>query len=883
MKAADIRRSFLSFFESKTHSVQPSSPLVPANDPTLFFTNAGMVQFKDVFTGADPRPYTRATTVQKCMRVSGKHNDLENVGFTARHHTLFEMLGNFSFGDYFKKDAIAWAWEYLTQVIGLPEERLYVSVFHEDDESYDLWLAQGVPAERIARCGAKDNFWSMGPTGPCGPCTEIHWDLGEDFVPDNEPDPWGKGWDAGRIMEIWNLVFMQFERYEEDGSIKQRDLPKPSVDTGMGLERLASIAQGHTSSWEIDEFQTLIGVAGAIAGTTYGKDNTSDVAMRVIADHARAAAFLIADGIMPAAEDRGYVLRRVMRRAIRYGVKLGIDRPFLHEIADTVVDLMADTYPELKERRDFIGKVVLNEETAFRATLDRGLTLIEAAFTTMRENGESTLSGETTFQLHDTFGFPPDLTQVIAGEQGFAVDMAGYQHEMNKQRQRGRDAWVGSGETGVAGVYRGLEERGPTHFLGYAATEAEGVVQALLVEGEERQSVHHGEQVEVILGATPFYAESGGPIGDTGTMTWHDGGSATVKDVVKPAGAVFVHRTRVDTGVLNVGDRVTLTVDATRRADIKRNHTATHLLHAALRDVLGTHVQQKGSYVGPERLRFDFSHFGAVTADELARIEDIVNDQILADTATRVVETSMDEAKGMGAMALFGEKYGDVVRVVQVPGFSTELCGGTHCEATGQIGLLKIVSEGGIAAGVRRIEAISGRGAVRWARDLEARQSALSDRLKTPPEETLGKIEKLLDERKSLQRQIEELKQKLVTGGVGGGPEVRDVAGIKMIATVLSGVSGKELRGHGDALLDKLGSGVVVLGAADGAKASLLVKVSKDLTGKIRAGDVVRTLASEIGGKGGGRPDMAQAGGREPDKLPVAIDKAWGLVETALS
>ncbi|MCO4769663.1 MAG: alanine--tRNA ligase [Deltaproteobacteria bacterium] len=882
MKAADIRRSFLSFFASRTHSVQPSAALVPANDPSLFFTNAGMVQFKDVFTGDDPREYTRATTVQKCMRVSGKHNDLENVGFTARHHTLFEMLGNFSFGDYFKKEAIAWAWEYLTVEMGLPKERLYVSVYLDDDESYDLWLAQGVPAERIARCGAKDNFWSMGPTGPCGPCTEIHWDLGENFVPDNEPDPWGKGWDAGRIMEIWNLVFMQYERFKDGDAISQRDLPRPSVDTGMGLERLASIVQGHTSSWEIDEFQTLIGVAGSIAGTTYGENPDNDVAMRVIADHARAAAFLIADGVMPASEDRGYVLRRVMRRAIRYGVKLGINRTFLHEISDTVVDLMSDTYPELTERRDFINKVVLNEETAFRATLDRGLTLIEAAFETMRTAGETVLGGETTFQLHDTFGFPPDLTEVIAGEQGFTVDMAGYQTAMEAQRSRGRDAWKGSGETGVDGVYRSLEESGPTEFSGYGATVASSTAQVLLVGGERRASVGHGEDVEIVVAGTPFYAESGGQIGDHGVISW-DGGSATVHDVVKPGGTVFVHRAHIDEGVLAVGDEVTLTVDAVRRGDIERNHTATHLLHAALREVLGTHVQQKGSFVGPERLRFDFSHFGAVTTEELETIEDRVNEQILANTSTHVSQTSMADAKDMGAMALFGEKYGDVVRVVQVPGFSTELCGGTHCTATGQIGLLKVVSEGGIAAGVRRIEAISGRGAVRWARGLETRQSQLSERLKTPPEGTLGKVERLLEERKSLQRQVEELKQQLVTGGVGGGPEVREIGGVQVIATVLDGVSGKELRGHGDALLDKLGSGVVVLGAADGAKASLLVKVSKDLTDRVKAGDLVRVLAAEIGGKGGGRPDMAQAGGREPGNLPVAIEKAWSAVEASLA
>ena len=882
MKAADIRRSFLSFFEDKGHSVQPSSDLVPANDPSLFFTNAGMVQFKDVFTGTDPRDYQRATTVQKCMRVSGKHNDLENVGFTARHHTLFEMLGNFSFGDYFKKEAIAWAWEFLTKEIGLPEERLYVSVYEDDNESYDLWLAQGVPAERLARCGAKDNFWSMGPTGPCGPCTEIHWDLGEDFVPDNEPDAWGKGWDAGRIMEVWNLVFMQYERFKDGDGITQRDLPRPSVDTGMGLERLAAISQGHTSNWEIDELQVLIRTAGSIAGKPYGESLEDDIAMRVIADHARAAAFLIADGVMPASEDRGYVLRRVMRRAIRYGVKLGITRPFLHEITDKVIDLMSGTYSDLDQRRAFIGKVVLNEETAFRATLDRGLSLIEAAFNSMRTDGVTSLPGPTAFQLHDTFGFPPDLTEVIATEQGFTVDMAGYAEEMAKQRSRGRDAWKGSGESAVGSAYRTLAADGATEFVGYDRTESRAQVKALLVDGDPVERVSLEQAFELVVGSTPYYAEAGGQIGDAGTLSW-SGGSARIDDVVKPAGGVFVHRGTVVKGFLSMGDEVTLTVDAERRGDIMRNHTATHLLHAALREALGTHVQQKGSFVGPERLRFDFSHFEAVTALQLAAIEDRVNGQILANTEAMVLETTKDEAKDMGAMALFGEKYGDVVRVVQVPGFSTELCGGTHCSATGQIGLMKIVSEGGIAAGVRRIEGITGRGAVVWAREMETRQSALSECLKTPADETLSKVERLLAERRSLQRTIEELKQKLVSGGVDGGPEVREIGGIKMIASMLDGVTGKELRGHGDALLDKLGSGVVVLGAADGGKASLLVKVSKDLTDRVRAGDLVRTLAAEVGGKGGGRPDMAQAGGREPAKLPAAIEKAWALVEASLS
>ncbi len=883
MKAADIRRSFLDFFASRQHSVQPSSSLVPGNDPTLFFVNAGMVQFKDVFTGVESRDYKRATSVQKCMRVSGKHNDLENVGFTARHHTLFEMLGNFSFGDYFKEDAIRWAWEFLTEVMELPKDRLYVSVYLEDDESYDLWLAQGVPADRIARCGAKDNFWSMGPTGPCGPCTEIHWDLGENFVPDNEPDPWGRGWDAGRIMEIWNLVFMQFERYEVDGTIHQRDLPSPSVDTGLGLERLAAIKQGHTSNWEIDELQDLIQLAGRIAGEEYGRDPADDVAMRVIADHARAAAFLIGDGVIPASDGRGYVLRRVMRRAIRYAVNLGIQRPFLHEISDRVIDLMGATYPDLEERRATICKYVEGEERAFRRTLDRGIALIDAAFEGMRERGETQLDGFTAFQLHDTYGFPPDLTQVIAGENGFTVDMDGYAEHMEGQKQQGRDNWQGSGAEAVGELYRGLEAGGGTSFIGYSTLEGAAVVQALLVDGAPVGRAEAGQTVEVIVDATPFYAESGGQVGDTGVIE-ADGLHLPVSDTTRPAGSVFVHHGTVERGVIAVGDTVDLRVDADRRGDIVRNHTATHLLQAALRDVLGDHVQQRGSLVAPDRLRFDFSHFDALSEAELTQIEEQVNAQVLHNATTSIAQMSMDEARELGAMALFGEKYGDVVRVVQVPGFSTELCGGTHCSATGQIGLVKIVTEAGIAAGVRRIEAITGRGALAWARGLSDREVALAAQLKTPPAEITDKIARLLEDRRALSRQVEDLKQKLVTGGVGGGPETRTIHGVQVIAAVLDGVDGKELRGHGDALLDKLGSGVVVLGAADHdkGKASLLVKVSRDLTDRVRAGDLVAALAVDVGGKGGGRPDMAQAGGRLPENLAGAIEKAWALVEQAL-
>ncbi len=881
MKAADIRTRFLKYFEERGHAIVPSSSVVPSNDPTLFFVNAGMVQFKDVFVGKETRPYTRATTVQKCMRVSGKHNDLSNVGFTARHHTLFEMLGNFSFGDYFKEEAIAYAWEFLTVEMGLPADRLLVTIYNDDDESYDLWRAQGVPDERIGRCGEKDNFWSMGPTGPCGPCTEIHWDLQEDFVLDHEPDPWGFGHDAGRYMEIWNNVFMQYERYEEDGRIEQRDLPSPSVDTGMGLERLAAITQGHKSNWEIDELQAIIQHTAGVAGVTYGPDEPTNQSLRVVADHARASAFLVADGVMPSNEGRGYVLRRIMRRAIRHGVKLGIDEAFLHGASDVVVELMHAHYPELQERREFIRRVVLNEETTFRETLDRGLAMLDDEFARLDDGG--VLPGDVTFTLHDTFGFPPDLTEVIASERGFGVDLAGYEACMEEQRQRSRAAWKGTGQEEVGGVYLNFDEAAGSTFTGYLGTADRSAIVGLITGGASVEAAEAGQDVEVIVASTPFYAEAGGQVGDRGTITGPNG-RIDVLDCTKPAGSLIVHRGRVAAGSVRTGEVVDLAVDPVRRHDIMRNHTATHLLHAALREVLGAHVTQKGSLVDDERLRFDFSHFSAITPDELLAVEEMVNDQILANTPLEVGTTSMDDAQARGAMALFGEKYGDEVRVVEVPGFSVELCGGTHVAATGEIGQLKLRSEGGIAAGVRRLEALTGRGARHYLRGVDATHRMLLGRLKASNEEATEKLERLLSEHKAMRREIEQLKQRLVAGGgAGTGPTARDVAGVKVLATEVEGATGKELRGHADVLLDQLGSGIVVLGSASGGKASLLVKVSKDLTARVSAGDLVKELAPIVGGRGGGRPDMAQAGGREPAQLGAAIERSYELVGAALA
>ena len=881
MNVAEIRRTFVSFFEERGHTAVPSASLVPENDPTLFFVNAGMVPFKDVFTGQEQRAYSRAVTVQKCMRVSGKHNDLDNVGFTARHHTLFEMLGNFSLGDYFKEEAIEFAWTFLREVMGLPADRLLVTVYEDDEESAAIWRRMGLPPERIGRCGEKDNFWSMGPTGPCGPCSEIFWDLQSDFVLDNEPDPWGFGHDAGRYMEIWNNVFMQYERYEEGGVVKQRDLPRPSVDTGMGLERIAAVSQGHKSNWEIDELQTIIAHAGRIAGKSYGPDEDDNVCMRVIADHSRAAAFLVGDGVMPANEDRGYVLRRVMRRAIRYGVKLGIDRPFLHETVGTVIGLMQEHYPALRDRQDFILKVIANEEETFRSTLDRGLELLDGEFAGLAAGAP--LAGDVVFKLHDTFGFPPDLTEIIAGERGHGMDRDGYDAAMKEQRERSRASWKGSGQTELGDAYRQLEHGGPTRFEGYDATEGKGELLAILVDGHRVAEATEGQAVELVLDATPFYAESGGQVGDTGRAEG-EGGSARIDDCQRPGGSVFVHRGVVERGTLRTGATVRLAVDAERRADIMRNHTGTHLLHAALRAVLGTHVQQKGSLVDDERLRFDFSHFEPIPPGLLSELERSVNDQILADVATVSDVTDMDEAVARGAMALFGEKYGDVVRLVEVPGYSTELCGGTHARATGQIGLLKITSEAGIAAGVRRIEAVTGRRAFAALQDMARRETELAGLVRARGDEAVEKVGRLLEDRKALQRQVEELKQQLVVAGSGGGgPQARDIGGVQVLATILEGASGKELRGHGDALLDTLGSGVVVLGAAEEGKASLLVKVSKDLTDRVKAGDLVRELAPLVGGRGGGRPEMAQAGGKDPAGLPAALERAYELIAAALT
>jgi len=871
MKTRDIRSRFIDFFAANGHQSEASASLIPSNDPTLFFTNAGMVPFKDVFTGLEKRGYTRATTSQKCLRVSGKHNDLENVGRTPRHHTFFEMLGNFSFGDYFKREAIRLAWTFLTVELGIDKDKLWVTVFEDDDEAADLWHeVAGVDKSRIQRLGEKDNFWSMGDTGPCGPCSEIFYDHGPEHGPGGGPET-----ESDRYIEIWNLVFMQFER-AADGTMTP--LPRPSIDTGMGLERIAAVMQGVYSNYDTDAFTELLREAATLAGVTMGSDEESDVALRVIADHARATGFLIADGVMPSNEERGYVLRRVMRRAIRYGVKIGLTEPFLYKVVDVLVATMGDHYSELKQRADFIREVVKGEEERFRETLDKGLSLLDQA--TAELDAGAQLPGDVAFKLHDTFGFPLDLTRLIADERGYTVDGDGYAAAMEEQRAKGRAAWKGSGETAVAGVYRTVaSEHGPITFTGYSNDSGEGQIVALLINGEAVNQLSSGDEGCVITDCTPFYGESGGQVGDTGTLTAGDA-SFTVSDTQKPVDGLIAHLGKVTGGTLRIGDTLTQSVDADRRDRIRLNHTATHLLHSALQTVLGDHVMQKGSMVNEERLRFDFSHHKAVSSEELSAIESMVYAEVLRNQAVGTEECSMDEAIAKGAMALFGEKYGDDVRVVDVPGFSTELCGGTHARRTGDIGLFRITSESSVAAGVRRIEAETGMGAAQSLKTQDAAIAQAAGLLRARPDQMAEAIQRIMDERKRLTGELEQLKREMARQQSGDLTEqARDIGGIKVLSAEVN-VDAKTLRGEADRLRDTLGSGVVVLGSREGGAVKLVVTVSKDLAGqKVHAGNLIRDIAGMVGGGGGGRPDMAQAGGKNPDALPGALEAVYGLIE----
>ncbi len=869
MKASEIREKFLKFFESKGHTIVRSSSLVPGNDPTLLFTNSGMVQFKDVFLGAESRPYSRATTAQRSVRAGGKHNDLENVGYTARHHTFFEMLGNFSFGDYFKRDAIHYAWELLTTVYQLPKDKLWVTVYQEDDEAYDIWAKEvGVPTERIIRIGdnkgaryASDNFWQMADTGPCGPCSEIFYDHGPDVWggPPGSPEE-----DGDRYIEIWNLVFMQFNR---DAQGNMTPLPKPCVDTGMGLERIAAVLQHVHSNYEIDLFQTLIKAAARETGVTDLANNS----LKVIADHIRACSFLIVDGVIPGNEGRGYVLRRIVRRAIRHGYKLGCKHGFFHKLVADLVAEMGTAYPELKDAGQRVTDVLRQEEERFFETIEHGMSILDNALAALEHKGGKTLDGELAFKLHDTYGFPLDLTADVCRERGVTVDEPAFDEAMSRQREQARAA-------GKFKMAQGLEYSGAkTTFHGYEEQIFDDAkVVALYVDGAAVTEVAKGQHAVVVLDHTPFYAESGGQVGDTGVLA-NAAVRFAVGDTLKVQADVIGHHGVLEQGTLKVGDVVKAEIDAIRRARTARNHSATHLMHKALREVLGTHVQQKGSLVDDEKTRFDFAHNAPMTDEEIRRVEDIVNAEVLANAPGIVRVMPFDEAVKGGAMALFGEKYGDEVRVLDL-GFSRELCGGTHVHRSGDIGLFKIVAETGVAAGIRRVEAITGDNAVRYVQDLEASLGAAASALKAQPSELTQRIGQVQEQVKSLEKELAALKSKLASSqGDELVSQAVEVGGVQVLAATLEGADAKTLRETVDKLKDKLKHAAIVLAAVEGGKVSLIAGVTADASKKVKAGELVNFVAQQVGGKGGGRPDMAQAGGTEPANLPAALAgvKEW--------
>ena len=859
----ELRRAFLDYFAERGHEVVPSSSLVPANDPTLLFTNAGMVQFKDVFLGGESRAVPRAASAQRCVRAGGKHNDLENVGYTARHHTFFEMLGNFSFGDYFKREAIHYAWELVTEVLGLPPERLYCTVFKDDDDAASIWLDEiGVNPLRFRRMGEKDNFWAMGDTGPCGPCSEIFYDHGSD-VPGGPPG--SADADGDRFIEIWNLVFMQFDR---NAAGVLTPLPKPSVDTGMGLERLAAVMQGVHSNYEIDLFRNLIEVAADVTRTR----DLQSKSLRVIADHIRACSFLIVDGVLPGNEGRGYVLRRIIRRALRHGYKLGVEDAFFYKLVGSLEAEMGAAYPELVARRSHVERVLKQEEMRFAETLSQGMRLLEDAIGRLSRDG--VIAGETVFKLYDTYGFPEDLTADVARERGLHVDAEGFAKLMAAQRKRAREA---SRFDAAASDRPRLDAA--TEFLGYESLTAKGRVVALFdADGAPATSLGAEQSGTVVLDRTPFYAESGGQVGDTGTLS-REGLRFDVADTIK-LGSAFGHVGRVSTGTLEVGAQVTAAVDAERRAAIVLNHSATHLLHAALRRTLGDHVQQKGSLVAPDRLRFDFSHYEALDAGELTAVEALVNDEIRRNSAANIRVLPYDEAIAAGALAFFGDKYGDRVRVLELGEFSTELCGGTHVKRAGDIGLFKITAETGIAAGVRRIEAVTGRGALEWVRCGEQALKNVAALLKGGRDDVSSKVAQLVERTRELEREIQNLKTKLATGSSRDLlQEAREINGIKVLVARLDGTDAKALQEAADRCKDRLGSGVVVLGGVDDDKVRLVAGVTKDLTGTFKAGQLIQLVAKRVGGSGGGRPDFAQGGGTLPDKL----DEALALIEPAIA
>jgi len=888
--SADLRAAFLDSFKKQGHEVCASAPLVPQNDPTLMFVNAGMVPFKDVFTGKEARPFRRATSSQKCIRISGKHNDLENVGVTARHHTFFEMLGNFSFGDYFKEEAIAFAWDLLTKGFDLPKDRLVITVFGgdpsdpaltADDEARAIWKkVTGFSDDRILGLGMKDNFWQMGETGPCGPCSEIHFFHGEH--PDigtfgEEPTPDGLGW-----TEIWNLVFMQFERREHNGGFVLDSLPRPSVDTGMGLERLTSVMQHKTNNYDTDLLAPLVERASALSGKPYrGTQADDDTSMRVVADHARTTAFLIAEGVFPDRAGREYVLRRVMRRAIRHGHRLGIQKPFLHEVALDVVEHMGAVYPELRQHKGTIADVTQQEEVRFRETLERGIRMLDDEMASAGPKG--TLGGAFAFKLYDTFGFPPDLTQVMAEERGLTVDMPAYEKALEEQRARSEGSKVGT--EAIEGVWRQALEtaKAPARFTGYDREEGKGKVLAIVKGGALVDAAHAGDEAAILTDVTPFYGEAGGQVGDRGIIR-REGARFEVIDTQKPLAGMISHHGKLHEGTITLGDEVMLEVDPARRSATRRNHSATHLLHWALRTVLGDQAAQKGSLVGPDRLRFDFSYGKPVLPEQISKIEDLVNAKILQNAPVLTEVLPIAEAKAKGAVAIFEEKYGDVVRVLTMTADSVELCGGTHARALGDIGLFKILSEGGVAAGVRRIEAATGLNALAYVRDLEGTLRTAAKAVRASTADLPEKLERLVERDRALEKEVADLKRKVALGGSGGGgvdawlQGARAVAGGKALAVRLDELDGAALREMADQLRDKLGDAVVLVASAHGGKAHLVVTVSKSLVGTFKAGDIVKKVAEVVGGSGGGRPDMAQAGGTDVGRIDEALERFYAVV-----
>ncbi|MCC6144409.1 MAG: alanine--tRNA ligase [Candidatus Hydrogenedentes bacterium] len=867
MKSDELRSSFLDFFRKRDHVIERSDTIVPRNDPTLLFTSAGMVQFKPYYTGEVPVPYRRAATSQKCLRAGGKANDLDEVGKTSRHLTFFEMLGNFSFGDYFKREAIQWAWEFSTEFMKFPAESIWVSVYEDDDEAYEMWNTEmGVPASRLVRLGAKDNFWGpAGDTGACGPCSELLFDRGADIDPNADPDNDPKE----RFLEFWNLVFPQFDQ-QIDGS--RPPLKNRGIDTGMGLERIAALLQGVETVFDTDGIFPIIERTMSLTKVAY-KDNP--VPYRVIADHTRALSFMISDGILPSNEGRGYVLRRLLRRAARFGRELGLERPFLHEVCHTVIDRMGHHYPELIEGRSQIQKVIHTEEERFASTLARGMDLLEDLFAKLDKQGGNTVPGEDLFRLYDTYGFPIDLANDIAEDRGYGLDHDGFKTSMSRQREQARSAWTGSGQEAIAPVYRKLhDELGETHFVGYDLTETTAVIQAIVVDGKRVREASEGQEAHFILNETPFYAESGGQVGDTGTFDAVDG-NVQITDTKKPVGKMHVHSGKVLRGVMREGDRIEARIDAHRRANIINHHTATHLLQAAMRTILGDHVHQAGSLVAPDRLRFDFTHFESIPRERIEDIERMVNDRIREDEPISISHKKLDEARAAGAMALFGEKYEDTVRVVRVGDFSMELCGGCHVPRTGTIGYFKIVSESAVSSGVRRIEAVCGEPAVEAIQSRDRQLAHISHLLSAQADHVEERVRAVLEENRRLQREIQTWKQAAAMGGsVDYMNQIQEVGGIRLLAVQVDGQDAEGLRSLMDQLRDKIGSGVVVLGSGLEDKVALCVGVTKDLTGRVRAGDMVKQLAPIVGGGGGGRPDLAQAGGKNVEKLPECIAAA---------